>query len=183
MLALAAKTAEAMRTTTDQWGPCVNVKRSPRQGAALVVAVKARDVMKVHHVLADPEEETREVPLDPEKETREVPLDPKGGDTLDTEEETRDVPLDPKEGTQETPLDPAEKTREAPSDREDEARGTPSDPGEEALEAPSYPDTGGAIRFRGNKICSRAYKTADRFGRVGRTRASEAHLQQQSSAK
>ena len=102
-------------------------------------------------MLADPEEETREVPLDPEKETREVALDPEEETrevpldpeeetwelSLDPEEETWEVPLDPEEGTREAPSDPAEETREAPSDREDEAQGTPSDPEEETLEAPS----------------------------------------------
>ena len=57
MLALAAKTAEAMETATGQWGPFADVRRSLRQGEALVVAVKVRDEMKVHHVLADPSEE------------------------------------------------------------------------------------------------------------------------------
>ena len=57
MLALAEKTAEAMRTVTGQWRPCVDVRRSPRQGAALAVAAKARNVMKVNDVLADPSEE------------------------------------------------------------------------------------------------------------------------------
>ena len=57
MLALAAKTAEVMRTATGQWGPCVDVRRSPRQGVAPAVAAKARYVMKVHHILVDPEEE------------------------------------------------------------------------------------------------------------------------------
>ena len=75
-LALAAKTAEVMRTATAQWGPCTYVRRSPRQGVALAVTVKVRYVMKVHHVHADPEKETREVSLDPEKETWVVPLDP-----------------------------------------------------------------------------------------------------------
>ena len=53
-----SKTAEAMRTATGQWGPCVGVRRRPGQGAGLAVAAKARYVMKVHHVLADPKEET-----------------------------------------------------------------------------------------------------------------------------
>ena len=68
-LALAAKTAKAMITATGQWGLCADVRRSPRQGVALAVAAKAHDVMKVNHVLVEPAEETREVPLDPEKET------------------------------------------------------------------------------------------------------------------
>ena len=50
---LTAKTAEAMRIATSQWSPCAHVRRSPRQGAALAVAAKACNVMKVHHVLAD----------------------------------------------------------------------------------------------------------------------------------
>ena len=88
-LALAAKTAEAMKTATGQWGPCADVRPSPRQGAALAVAAKAHYVMKVQHVLADPKEETRE--MDPEEETREVLLDP--------EEKTREGPLSPGKGT------------------------------------------------------------------------------------
>ena len=32
------------------------MRRSPIQGTALAVAAKARDVMKVHHVLVDPNE-------------------------------------------------------------------------------------------------------------------------------
>ena len=72
-----------MIIATGQWGPCDDVRRSPRQGAALAMAAKARYLMKVHYVLADPEEDTREVPLDPEKETREVSLNP--------EEERREV--------------------------------------------------------------------------------------------
>ena len=58
-LALAAKTAEAMRTAPGQWGACADVGRSPRQRTVLAVAAKARNVMKVHHVLADPKEKTR----------------------------------------------------------------------------------------------------------------------------
>ena len=46
-LALATKTAEAMRTMTGQWEPCADVRRSPSQGAALAVTAKARDVMTV----------------------------------------------------------------------------------------------------------------------------------------
>ena len=64
-LALAAKTAGAMRTAAGQRRPCAHVKRSPRKGAALEAAAKARYVMKVHHVLADPEEKTWEAPLCP----------------------------------------------------------------------------------------------------------------------
>ena len=33
------------------------MRRSPSQVAALAVAAKARDIMKVHHMLADPSEE------------------------------------------------------------------------------------------------------------------------------
>ena len=153
-LALAAKTAEAMKTTTGQWGPCADVRRSSRQGEALAVAAKACYTMNVHHVLVDLEEETRGVPLDPEKETREVPMDPEEETwevSLDLEEETREgsldpkdmtreVPLDSKEETQEAPSDPAEETREAPSDRDHEAQRTPADPKEKMLEAPSDPE-------------------------------------------
>ena len=57
VLALAAKTTEAMRTATGQWGPCADVSQSPKQEAALAVVVKARGVMKVRHVLVDPREE------------------------------------------------------------------------------------------------------------------------------
>ena len=55
--ALAKNPAEPMRTATGQWGRCADVRRSRRQGAELAVAAKAHDVMKVHHVLADPSEE------------------------------------------------------------------------------------------------------------------------------
>ena len=55
---LAVKVAEAMKIqATDQWGPCADVRRSPRQGAALAVAAKAHDMVKVHHVLAPLSEE------------------------------------------------------------------------------------------------------------------------------
>ena len=90
-LALAEKTAEAMKTARDQRGPCADVGRSPRHGAALAVAAKARDMMKIHHVLKDLEEETRGVPLDPKEETPKVALDP--------DEETREVPSDHEEET------------------------------------------------------------------------------------
>ena len=61
-LALAAKTTEAITVeTTGQWGVradmSADVKWSPRPGAALAVAAKARDVMRAHHVLVDPNEE------------------------------------------------------------------------------------------------------------------------------
>ena len=118
-----------MVIATGQWGPCEDVRQSPRQEAVLAMAAKARYLMKVHYVLVDPEEDTREVPLDPGKETREVSLNP--------EEERREVSLDPEEATQEVLSDSAKETLEAPSDREDEARGTPPDPGEVALEVPS----------------------------------------------
>ena len=49
------------------------MRRSPRQGAALAVAAKARDMMKLHHVLADPKEGTQKTPSDPAEETREAP--------------------------------------------------------------------------------------------------------------
>ena len=42
---------------TGQWGPCADVRRSPRQGAVLAVAAKAHDMVKVHRVLAHPSEE------------------------------------------------------------------------------------------------------------------------------
>ena len=96
-LALAAKTAEAMTTAPGQWGKCADVGRSPGQRTVLAVAAKARGVMKVYHVLADPREETREMSLDPEKETWKV--------SLDFEKETREVPLDSEEETREMPLD------------------------------------------------------------------------------
>ena len=57
VLALAAKTAEAMKTAIGQSGPCADVRRSPRQRAALAMEAKARNVMKVHHVLVNPSEE------------------------------------------------------------------------------------------------------------------------------
>ena len=138
-----SKTAEVMRTATAQWGPCTHVRRSPRQGVALAVTVKVRYVMKVHHVHANLEKETREVSLDPEKETRVVPLDPEEDTrevSLDPKEETREVPMDSEEGTQKALSNPTEKTQEAPSDLIDEAQGTPSNPEEEILEAPSDPE-------------------------------------------
>ena len=57
-LGLAAKTAESMRIeATGQWGPYADVRRrSPRRGAALVMAVKSHDVVEVHRVLAHPSE-------------------------------------------------------------------------------------------------------------------------------
>ena len=42
---------------TGQWGPCADVRRSPRQGAALAVAAKAHYMMEVHRVLEHPSEE------------------------------------------------------------------------------------------------------------------------------
>ena len=56
-LALASKMTEAMRTATGQWGPDADVRRSPRQEAALAVAAKARDIVDVHRVLAHPSKE------------------------------------------------------------------------------------------------------------------------------
>ena len=57
-LVLTAKMTEAMRTeTTDQWGSCAGVRRSPSQGAPLAVAAKAREMMEVHRMLAHPSEE------------------------------------------------------------------------------------------------------------------------------
>ena len=50
--------AEAMRIeATGQWGGCADVRRSPRQGTALAVAVKAHDMVEVHRALAHPSEE------------------------------------------------------------------------------------------------------------------------------
>ena len=60
MLGLAEKTAEAMIMiieATGQWRACADVRRSPRQVAALAVAAKAHDMMVVHRVLAHPSEE------------------------------------------------------------------------------------------------------------------------------
>ena len=58
-LGLTAKTAEVTRIeAAGQWGPCANVKRSPMQGAVLAVAVKAHDMVEIHHVLAHTSEET-----------------------------------------------------------------------------------------------------------------------------
>ena len=57
-MGLAAKATEAMRIeTTGQWGPCADVRRSPRQGAAMAVAAKAHDMVKVHRVLVHPSEQ------------------------------------------------------------------------------------------------------------------------------
>ena len=39
---------------TGQWGPCADVRRSPRQGAALAVATKVHDMVEVHRELAHP---------------------------------------------------------------------------------------------------------------------------------
>ena len=52
-LGLAEKTAGAMRKeATGQWRPCADVRWSPRHGAAVAVAAKAHDIVKVHRVLA-----------------------------------------------------------------------------------------------------------------------------------
>ena len=57
-MGLAEKATEAMRIeTTGQWGPCADVRRSPRQGAAMAVAAKAHDMVKVHRVLVHPSEQ------------------------------------------------------------------------------------------------------------------------------
>ena len=57
-LGLAAKTTEGMIIeATGEWGPCADVRRSPRQGVALAVVEKAYDVVEVHRVLAHPNEE------------------------------------------------------------------------------------------------------------------------------
>ena len=54
-LGLAEKTAEAMRIeATGQWWPCVDVRRSPRQGVTHSVAAKAHDIVEVQRVLAYP---------------------------------------------------------------------------------------------------------------------------------
>ena len=41
VLAVAAKTADAMRIAAGQWGPCAYVRQSLRQEEALTVAAKA----------------------------------------------------------------------------------------------------------------------------------------------
>ena len=52
---MAEKTAEPTRIkAVGQCGPCADVGRSSSQKEALAGAAKARDVMKVHRVLADP---------------------------------------------------------------------------------------------------------------------------------
>ena len=57
-LGLAGKTGEVTRIeATGQCGPCADVRRSLRQGAAFVVAVKAHAMVEVHRVLAHPSEE------------------------------------------------------------------------------------------------------------------------------
>ena len=57
-LGLATRTAEAMRIeAAGQWGPCADVRRSPRQGATLAVAAQAHGMVEVHRVLAHPSEE------------------------------------------------------------------------------------------------------------------------------
>ena len=57
-LGLAAETAEATRIeTAGQWEPSADTRRSPMQGAALVVAAKAHDMVEVHRVLEHPSEE------------------------------------------------------------------------------------------------------------------------------
>ena len=54
-LGLAEKKSEAMRIqATGQWGPCADVRRSPRQGVELAGAVKAHDMVEVHRVFAHP---------------------------------------------------------------------------------------------------------------------------------
>ena len=57
-LGLEAKTTEATRKeATGQWGPCADVRKRPRQGAALAVAMKAHDMVELHRVLARPSKE------------------------------------------------------------------------------------------------------------------------------
>ena len=57
-LGLVAKTAEATRMETmGQWGPCADVRRSPRQETVLAVAAKPHDMVEVYRVLAHPSEE------------------------------------------------------------------------------------------------------------------------------
>ena len=54
----AAKTAGATRIdVTGQWGPCVDVRRSLRQGVAVAEAVKAHDMVEVNRLPAHPSEE------------------------------------------------------------------------------------------------------------------------------
>ena len=78
-LELAAKTAEAMRIeATNQWGPCPDVKRSPRQGVPVVRGAPQLDVQVVKlEQPQDPDKGTQEALPDPGQETREVPLDRK----------------------------------------------------------------------------------------------------------
>ena len=55
---LAAKTVETMKIgTTGHWEACANVRRSPSKWTALAVAAKARDMMKVHHLLTHPSDQ------------------------------------------------------------------------------------------------------------------------------
>ena len=57
-LELAAKSVVVMRIeATGQWRACADVRLGPRQGAALVVAVKSHNIIEVHHVLAHGSEE------------------------------------------------------------------------------------------------------------------------------
>ena len=55
-LALATKTTDAMRTATGQWAPCADMKRSPTQEVAVMVAANAHDMFEIHRVLAHPSE-------------------------------------------------------------------------------------------------------------------------------
>ena len=53
-----SKKAEATRMETmSQWGPCADMRRSPRQEAVLAVAAKTHDMVEVYRVLAHPSEE------------------------------------------------------------------------------------------------------------------------------
>ena len=57
-LGLAAKMAEVMIIeATGQWAPCADVRWSPRQGVALVGAVKVHDMVEEHRVLVHTSEE------------------------------------------------------------------------------------------------------------------------------
>ena len=102
---------------------------------------------------------------------------------------TRQGPLDPEEETRKYRRTSKKRHRRAPSDRDDEAQGTSSDLEEETLEAPSDPegkileapsDSEEEIR---EVLLDQGCSRADGVGRTGRTRASKAHYQWQSSTK
>ena len=54
-----------------QWGPCEDVRGSPRQGATLAVAAKTHSMVEVHRVLVHPSEEITQKPVNKQWESRQ----------------------------------------------------------------------------------------------------------------